>query len=523
MAKKRKKHNRLTIDNSTLQATIEKWKAERAHRQENINLKRNNKVIKSIEINNSVPVRTSVKTIMHVLTKDDVDAALECFIWPTPRYNRDDDFYIQKLIGENEQLMSYFHLKMKNYFGLVHVLKKDVKSRTTGNMFIEHNKPVIRRHITINKSNNDEQKNSSQFPEIKKDNKASTLKIKTWTLDWDFVEFHEEFYVIYSPNRNYYDFEPRIINNKKSQTSFNYIRKYLKEKLSPIFCSILNRQLIINSPILLEEAIGNVAKIARQKGISIVSKEAKKTQSLSTISFEKALSKAGKMTVEEFQKYKSDYINYLLEKQKSNYKIIPCVERLAHINSKVTEQSFLFSMECKSGNILIVHENVNPDRSTLLFLVKTKSYEKAIRNIYNFLQSSTINKRSGIRNRAVLINDDSIINYNSINHDDLQSWKSTVLRILNNTMAEKMVCNYLKVTYNSLSSLLRNTQTKQGFIFAKPVFENLSLPIDRKVKPADILRIIPEKKIIIGKDGKKTLPIHEGEWSLENLIKLLDN
>ena len=38
-----------------------------------------------------------------------------------------------------------------------------------------------------------------------------------------------------------------------------------------------------------------------------------------------------------------------------DYKVIPCVERLSHVNNDVTEYAFMFSLECRSGNILIVH------------------------------------------------------------------------------------------------------------------------------------------------------------------------
>ena len=112
--------------------------------------------------------------------------------------------------------------------------------------------------------------------------------------------------------------------------------------------------------------------------------------------------------------------------QSKKYKVIPCVERLAHSNSDNTEYAFMFSIECSSGKLLIVHENVNPDRSTLLFVVKHDAYDKSIREIYNFLQSAEINKRSSLRSRDLDLDDAQIISYKSINHDDLYSWKQTI-------------------------------------------------------------------------------------------------
>ena len=126
------------------------------------------------------------------------------------------------------------------------------------------------------------------------------------------------------------------------------------------------------------------------------------------------------------EKYKSDYINFLVKMQDYDYKVIPCVERLAHSNSDITEYAFLFSIKCSSGKILIVHENVNPDRATLLFLVKKENFNQSIREIYDFLQSAEINKRSSLRDKNVEIKDAGILSYRSINHDDLYSWKLSI-------------------------------------------------------------------------------------------------
>lgn len=89
----------------------------------------------------------------------------------------------------------------------------------------------------------------------------------------------------------------------------------------------------------------------------------------------------------------------------------------------MTEYAFIFSIQCKSGDILIVHENVNPDRSTLLFIVKPENYDKAIRAIYDFLQSAEINKRSSLRDRDIELGESGIVRYRSINHDYIFSWK----------------------------------------------------------------------------------------------------
>lgn len=154
------------------------------------------------------------------------------------------------------------------------------------------------------------------------------------------------------------------------------------------------------------------------------------------MSYQQALSKAQQMTMVEFHKYKSKYIDFLVEQQCKDNKVIPCVERLSYQNINITEYSFLFSIKSKNGDILIVHENVNPDRSTLLFVVPQESYDKAIHEIYDFLQSVEINKRSSLRSKNLNLKNISIKAYKSINHDDIYSWEIEIYKYKRNQIKD---------------------------------------------------------------------------------------
>ena len=191
-------------------------------------------------------------------------------------------------------------------------------------------------------------------------------------------------------------------------------------------CVIEGLKLSVIDKINFSTAIQYFAQAARQGVIRVKRNGSNIIGSPQQMSFSQALSKAKQMTLDEFKKYKSKYIDFLVSLQSINYKVIPCVERLAYSNSDMMEYAFMFSIECSSGKILIVHENVNPDRSSLLFLVKKESFDKSIRGIYNFLQSAEINKRSSLRDKSIDIEDAGILSYRSINHDDLYSWKLTI-------------------------------------------------------------------------------------------------
>lgn len=249
---------------------------------------------------------------------------------------------------------------------------------------------------------------------------------REWILDWNCVMFKRGHIVIYARQDLGFKFSPTEVSVSKSMESFNYLKKYLNERLSPVRCEIVGLKLRIIDRINFDEAIQQFAIAARQGIIRTGSGRTKVISSPQPMSFSQALSKAKQMTEEEFRKYKSKYIDFLVMEKSKQHKVIPCVERLSHANSDTTEYAFLFSLNCNSGRILIVHENVNPDRSTLLFLVKHEYYDQSIRSIYDFLQGAEVNKRSNLRSKDLELDNAQIVSYKSINHDDLYSWKQTI-------------------------------------------------------------------------------------------------
>lgn len=250
-------------------------------------------------------------------------------------------------------------------------------------------------------------------------------KEKVWILDWNCVVFRRGSVVIFARSDLSVKFKPTEIYVQKSLESFNYLRNYLNERLEPVRCIIRAQSLTVVDKINFDNAILMFAAAARQRVINVNKGVATKITPMK-MSFNQAVSEGRKMTPEDFKKYKSLYIDYLVQMQGANYKVIPCAERLAHANSDTVEFSFIFTLDSKPDVVLVVHENVNIDRSTLLFLVKKDDYGKTIRGIYDFLQSAEINKRSGIRDRAMEIKGTGIIRYKSINHDELYSWKNAV-------------------------------------------------------------------------------------------------
>lgn len=255
------------------------------------------------------------------------------------------------------------------------------------------------------------------------------LQKKEWILDWECVTFKKDSLVVKPPKNGNVKFMPLTVHKPGVKESYNYLGKYLNDRITSIRCTVENMKLTINDTISFDEAIVKFAVISNQSPILSTDNVYQTRTSQMQMSFKQALSKAQQMTPVEFAKYKSEFINFLLMKQSDKYKVIPCLERLAHTDNDIIEEAFMFSLKEKTGRYLIVYENVNADRSTLLFEVEEKDYDLTVQSIYDFLQSAEINKRSNLRSRNIELKEANVRRFKSINHDI--SWKHSIISYLN--------------------------------------------------------------------------------------------
>ncbi len=356
----------------------------------------------------------SISEIECVSTREQVDAIVDYFVRKSIIMMQQYDIKIQRLLLHIPNLHEYYHRKMMAIFG---------------------------KHGKLAPEGGEEQVKDDSIPQagrsktlITTDNVRGNFdatKTLTWILDWDCVLFRNGSFIIAPSAASHFQFSPMTIYDSNSKASYNYIKSYFKDRMSPIYCTIAGKKLIVNDEIKLKEAILHFSKAARQH----VQKTNRNTSAKKTIvsrSFQQAISKARNMTVEQFKKYKSKYINHLLKLQSANYKIIPCTENLAHENNSVMEDAFIFTLESAYNRVLIVIENVNPDRSTLVFLVNKTYYMKAAEAIYSFLQSAEINKRSELRSNNITLHRAHVERYDSFNHieNDFFSWKHNISRYL---------------------------------------------------------------------------------------------
>lgn len=424
MAKKRKKHHGGRASEELLQ----KWKDELIRKRGKPITPRERRGIIIVE---SSPQRKDVKSILHIKSIGDVEAAVKCFTWPTLKYNREDDFYVQDIIRD-KRLMEHYHQKMKNYFGIEHVLRKEDKARMARARKKNDALPLRIQKIISKESSSiitriKETEKKEEAKPVSQKILSNILKPQAWILDWNCVKFKKDYIVVFPPDNEKINFKPKAVSAPGSLESFNYLKDYFNDRLSPVHCSVEGMNLDVYDTIRLSEAIQKFATISKQRAIKVAGENNPQKIAPQQMSFNQALSKAQQMTPEEFHKYKSKYIDFLVSLQSPDKKVIPCVERLAHTNSDITEYAFMFSIKCSSEFMLVVHENVNPDRSTLLFLIPKESYNTAIRSIYDFLQSAETNKRSNLREKNIDIKQSGVRHYRSINHDDFWSWKRNIM------------------------------------------------------------------------------------------------
>ncbi len=358
-----------------------------------------------------------------------IDKAIDFFMFPTIKYDKEADLHIQIKLRNDAKMLDYYHKKMNGYFGFEHPLpKKKGEQRLPEPKEKRRESKQPRMKVVVmpeKERNKEEAKVESTAPVFE------AIETKTWILDWECATFKEGYFTVYSPNGGSIHFEPLNVRAKESTGALNYLKMYLKKKLPPIFCTIVGKhgKLKINDSVRLNEAIQIFAKAAKQHAAKV--KRNTVTPQPAQMTFNQAMSKAQQMSASDFRKYKSKFIDFLVDLQDEHYKVIPCVERLAHTRSDASEFAFMFSLKCRSGRILVIHENVNPDRSTLMFTIREENYMKSVRSLYDFLQSEEINKRSALRDRDFELDELGVGWYNSINHDELENWKWNIKYYIN--------------------------------------------------------------------------------------------
>ena len=244
-------------------------------------------------------------------------------------------------------------------------------------------------------------------------------QVRTYKLYWTSVIFGNG-YMIYAPEilENEIRVAPLQHYNKDLKESYNYLREYLQKKLPDIKCTVREGKLYLVDILQLDNAILKIKENKDRWLQAIESDNTRFRQSIYKFSFKDSCTQSVLLTPEFFKKYKSLYIDALVEKQIENYRIVPVVERLEHYDSRNDEEGFLFTIETSDPEkVCVVLENVNPARSSILFYTLKEGYKKTLHNIFDFICSAEINKRSKLHSNSYLLSSIGVLWYRCVNHD----------------------------------------------------------------------------------------------------------
>lgn len=94
--------------------------------------------------------------------------------------------------------------------------------------------------------------------------------------------------------------------------------------------------------------------------------------------------------------------------------------------AQMIEDAFLFIIGSNDKGYLVVLENENPGKATLLFRIRKDCLQKGLSKIKSFFESAYVNKRETLRDNSLLLQDDVILYCIRVRHEDELSWKTSI-------------------------------------------------------------------------------------------------
>lgn len=338
------------------------------------------------------------------------------FIEPIAIRKKNSKKIYNSYIANNKELFSNIKININQDFKIENFLFESLNNCISKLSKIHHNQLI---------GNDNKHKND-------KDN--NPLLNKIFIMNWEDVSFGNKYYS-FNPNHNKFlsnnIIEKLYIEDSRSRESFNFIIKYLMKRMPTIHFQITNNQtikLLDKEKPSLEAAINFLVKEQAKYNIGVgeIAEATGHVLKAEKLTFDSAMSKAASMKPEDFRKYKSLFINYLISQQHKQYKVVPMSESITHSNLTFEEATFIFTMKSWNNSLLLIIENVNPDRSTIIFKVNTNKYKNALLTVFDFMQSNIVNKRSSIREKSLSFSECGIIEYWSCNHDSFNDWKERI-------------------------------------------------------------------------------------------------
>lgn len=149
------------------------------------------------------------------------------------------------------------------------------------------------------------------------------------------------------------------------------------------------------------------------------------------------------------QNKKSEYLEYLLDRQVKGLGVIKEKEKIIHNSSRDVielEDAYIFTLlSKKSGNYIVVFENVNDSRASIICDVPISDYARYIATIISFMAKERI-----VNRREDLHRNNNVKGYaiRHAYHNDIYAWKRMVENL---SKAKRIYVTYTRPSVTSKS------------------------------------------------------------------------
>lgn len=248
-------------------------------------------------------------------------------------------------------------------------------------------------------------------------------KNKKEDLDWSYVTFLNDKIRISNP----YGGLGIIIKFPQSKEDFNKIKSVIGTNCPKLIvrykdgniCEVLNLEVISKSVVSLNSSMDRPIR-RRDNTLKTIKKEASST------------GKPKEIQVEQVKVYlnnkSSFYFDLLCLKQTRNRPVYYCLEqKVSSDDSSSVEKAFMFTIEASTKHWIIVFENTNAKRCTVLFHVTKKCHKNAVDEIHKYFISGEINKRETLQTKKHKFSN-RILAYDRIYHHDHHQWAKEVIK-----------------------------------------------------------------------------------------------
>lgn len=207
---------------------------------------------------------------------------------------------------------------------------------------------------------------------------------------------------------------------KDSRRAFNDIKAHFKIKFSNLEIQIKKGKVVFNDAKRFKELVSSLNIPIHSTFIPDLELTPKKEVMKY---FEGASNQEIKNYIIQLRQ---QYLTYLCTKHLDGYKIKYTTEWRSTCDYDYLENAFLFTISESNIYNIIVYENTEDDRSSIVFYVAPKDYDKAINAICGYFSSMEINKRETLASYYVNFKDSGIIRFKRIYHTDFNQWKRTI-------------------------------------------------------------------------------------------------